>query len=238
MRVRDELVEIDESALRFDEEETATFLTDKERADLAAAEIERLCESTEGWAAALQLASMSLRGRDHPGTYIDQISGRHYAIGEYQMENVVDALEPEMLEFVMRTSVPERVNDDLAEALTGVSHAQDMLEQVRQRDLFLRSVDDDLRWFRYHTLFADFLRDRLIRLHPGLLEELHLTAAQWFTSHDMLISPKYTDGIGGSNRSGAGRADRSVRRTATASPVPPPMSSSTSLRPRPNSGPP
>ncbi|MFD7845918.1 protein kinase [Nocardia sp. NPDC059764] len=186
MRVRDELVEIDESALRFDEEETATFLTDKSGLTLAAAEIERLCESTEGWAAALQLASMSLRGRDDPGTYIDQISGRHYAIGEYLMENVVDALEPEVLEFVMRTSVPERVNDDLAEALTGVSHGQDMLEQVRQRDLFLRSVDDDLRWFRYHTLFADFLRDRLIRLHPGLLEELHLTAAQWFTSHDML----------------------------------------------------
>ncbi|MFF0634337.1 hypothetical protein ACFYTS_17720 [Nocardia sp. NPDC004151] len=80
-RVRDELVEIDESALRFDEEETATFLTDKSGLTLAAAEIERLCESTEGWAAALQLASMSLRGRDHPGTYIDQISGRHYAIG-------------------------------------------------------------------------------------------------------------------------------------------------------------
>ncbi|MFE3195764.1 protein kinase [Nocardia sp. NPDC059240] len=186
MRVRDDLDEIDETALRFDDAETAEFLADTSGLTLAAAEVERLRASTEGWAAALQLASMSLRDRDDPGAYIDQISGRHYAIGEYLMENVVDTLEPELLEFVMRTSVAERLNGDLAEALTGVSHGQDMLEQVRQRDLFLRSIDDDLRWFRYHTLFAEFLRDRLIRLHPGLLEELHLTAADWFAGHDML----------------------------------------------------
>ncbi|MVU77570.1 protein kinase [Nocardia sp. ET3-3] len=186
MRVRDELVEIDEAALRFDDQETAAFLSDTSGLTLDAAEVGRLRQSTEGWAAALQLASMSLRGRTDPGAYIDQISGRHYAIGEYLLENVVDTLEPELLEFVMRTSVPERVNASLAEALTGVPNGQDMLEQVRQRDLFLRSIDDDLRWFRYHTLFAQFLRDRLIRLHPGLLEELHLTAAHWFTEHDML----------------------------------------------------
>ncbi|MEU6585631.1 protein kinase [Nocardia sp. NPDC046763] len=186
MRVRDELTEIDESALRFDDSETAAFFADTSGLTLAADEVERLRESTEGWAAALQLASMSLRGRDDPGAYIDQISGRHYAIGEYLMENVVDTLEPELLEFVMRTSVPVRINGDLAEALTGVSNGQDMLEQVRQRDLFLRSIDDDLRWFRYHSLFADFLRERLIRQHPGLLEELHFTAAQWFEAHDML----------------------------------------------------
>ncbi|WP_329406862.1 protein kinase [Nocardia vinacea] len=186
MRVRDELIEIDASALRFDDEETTAFLADMNELTLSTAEVERLRESTEGWAAALQLASMSLRGRDDPGAYIDQISGRHYAIGEYLMENVVDALEPNQLEFVMRTSVPERINSELAEALTGVSHGQDMLEQVRQRDLFLRSMDDSLRWFRYHGLFADFLRDRLIRLHPGLLEELHLTASRWFAAHDML----------------------------------------------------
>ncbi|AYF77828.1 protein kinase [Nocardia yunnanensis] len=186
MRVRDELDEIDETALRFDDAETAAFLADSGGLRLDDAEVERLRESTEGWAAALQLASMSLRGRDDPGAYIDQISGRHYAIGEYLMENVVDTLEPELLEFVMRTSVAERVNGSLAEALTGVSNGQGMLEQVRQRDLFLRSIDDDLRWFRYHVLFAEFLRDRLIRLHPGLLEELHVTAARWFADHDML----------------------------------------------------
>ncbi|MEU6585600.1 protein kinase [Nocardia sp. NPDC046763] len=186
MRVQDELIEIDESDLRFDGAETSEFLADMNGLELAATDVERLRESTEGWAAALQLATLSLRGRDDPGAYIDQISGRHYAIGEYLMENVLDALEPRLLEFVMRTAVPDRICGELAEALTGVDSGQDMLEQVRQRDLFLRSIDDDLRWFRYHGLFADFLRARLARGHPGLLEELHSIASDWFGAHDML----------------------------------------------------
>ncbi|MEU1205254.1 protein kinase [Nocardia sp. NPDC005825] len=187
LRVHDELVEIDESDLRFDEKETAAFLSNLGELCLSDAEVGRLRESTEGWAAALQLASLSLRGRDDPGAYIDQISGRHYAIGEYLIENVIDGLEPDLLDFVLRTSVPERVNADLAVALTGVGSGQDMLERVRQRDLFLRGIDDDLRWFRYDRLFADFLHDRLTRLQPGLLEELHRKAAEWFAAHDMLI---------------------------------------------------
>ncbi|MGQ4618874.1 protein kinase domain-containing protein [Nocardia sp. R7R-8] len=185
MRVRDELVEIDETGLRFDAEETAEFLAGADGLSLAAADVERLRQSTEGWAAALQLASLSLRGRDDPGACLDQISGRHYAIGEYLMENVIDALEPRMLEFVMRTAVPDRICGELAEALAGVSSGQELLEEVRQRDLFLRSIDDDLHWFRYHALFADFLRSRLVRRHPGLLEELHLKASDWFADHDL-----------------------------------------------------
>ncbi|MTE13482.1 serine/threonine-protein kinase [Nocardia aurantiaca] len=186
MRVHDELTEIDESDLRFDRTETSEFLADTSGLSLGSTDVERLRESTEGWAAALQLATLSLRGRDDPGAYIDQISGRHYAIGEYLMENVIDSLEPDLLDFVMRTAVPDRICGELAEALTGVDSGQDMLEQVRAQDLFLRSIDDDLRWFRYHGLFAQFLRNRLARKHPGLLEELHLIASQWFAAHDKL----------------------------------------------------
>ncbi|MFI8975199.1 protein kinase [Nocardia asteroides] len=187
MRVRDELVEVDESELRFDNSETAAFFARMNEVTLSDAEVARVHEATEGWAAALQLASLSLRGRDDPGAYIDQISGRHYAIGEYLMENVIDILEPDVLDFVLRTSVSGRVCGDLAEVLAGVSSGQDLLEQVRQRDLFLRGVDDDLRWFRYDALFAEFLHERLVRLHPGLLEELHLRAAEWFAAHGMVI---------------------------------------------------
>lgn len=101
------------------------------------------------------------------------------------MENVIEALDPGLLDFVMRTAVPDQICAELAEALADVSSGQELLEEVRQRDLFLRSVDDDLRWFRYHALFADFLRDRLVRRHPGLLEQLHLTASEWFAQRDM-----------------------------------------------------
>ncbi|WP_040781740.1 serine/threonine-protein kinase [Nocardia pneumoniae] len=186
MSVQDELVEIDESALRFDCGEAADFLVGVKRLRLSDADVDRLCESTEGWVAALQLASLSLRGKEDPGVYLDQISGRHYAIGEYLMENVVSALEPAMLDFVMQTAVTDTICGDLAEALTGVPSGQERLEEVRRRDLFLRSIDDELRWFRYHGLFADFLRRRLVRQHPGLLEQLHLTASIWFAEHDML----------------------------------------------------
>ncbi|WP_433756574.1 protein kinase domain-containing protein [Nocardia sp. CA-135398] len=184
MGVQDELVEIDETALRFDSGETTDFLVGVKRLHLSNADVDRLRESTEGWVAALQLASLSLRGKEDPGAYLDQITGQHYAIGEYLMENVVGALEPPMLDFVMRTAVTDTICGDLAQALTGVRSGQEQLEEVRRRDLFLRAIDDELRWFRYHALFADFLRRRLIRQHPGLLEQLHLTASTWFTEHE------------------------------------------------------
>ncbi|MBU3062338.1 protein kinase [Nocardia sp. NEAU-G5] len=184
--VQDELVEIDESALRFDSGEAADFLVGVNKLHLSGGDIDRLRESTEGWVAALQLASLSLRGKENPGDYLDQISGQHYAIGEYLMENVVGALEPTMLDFVIRTAVTDTVCGDLAQALTGVQSGQEHLEEVRRRDLFLRSLDDELQWFRYHALFADFLRRRLILQHPGLLEQLHLTASTWFAEHGML----------------------------------------------------
>ncbi|WP_330249480.1 protein kinase [Nocardia sp. NBC_00565] len=186
MSVQDELVEIDESALRFDSGETADFLVGVKRLHLSDADLDRLRESTEGWVAALQLASLSLRGKENPEEYLDQISGQHYAIGEYLMENVVGALEPTMLDFVTRTAVTDTICGDLAQTLTGVQSGQERLEEVRRRDLFLRSVDDELRWFRYHGLFADFLRRKLIQQHPGLLEQLHLTASTWFARHEML----------------------------------------------------
>ncbi|MFE9323848.1 protein kinase [Nocardia sp. NPDC052278] len=186
MSVQDELVEIDETALRFDSGEATDFLVGAKRLHLSDADVNRLRESTEGWVAALQLASLSLRGKEDPGGYLDQITGQHYAIGEYLMENVVAELEPTMLEFVMRTAVTDTICGDLAEALTGVRSGQEQLEEVRRRDLFLRSVDDELRWFRYHALFADFLRRRLIQQHPGLLEQLHLIASTWFAEHEML----------------------------------------------------
>ncbi|MFI5537985.1 protein kinase [Nocardia sp. NPDC051900] len=186
MRVRDELVEVDAAALRFDDNETAAFVAGIDGLSLAAEEVGRLRASTEGWAAAVQLASLSLRGRDDPGAYLSQISGRHYAIGEYLMENVIDALEPNMLEFAMRTSIPERICGELAEALADVTGGQELLEEVRQRDLFLRNIDDELQWFRYHALFADFLRRRLVQQHPGLLARLHLRACEWFADHGMI----------------------------------------------------
>ncbi|MFD0360940.1 protein kinase [Nocardia sp. GCM10030253] len=204
MRVQDELVEIDEGQLRFDTAETARFLAGVEGVELDASEIDNLCESTEGWVAALQLTALSLRGKDRPGKYLDQISGQHYTIGEYLMENVVAALDPPVLDFLMRTTVTATICGDLAAVLAEVPSGQQMLEDLYEQDLFLRSVDGDLRWFRYHGLFADYLRRRLIRQHPGLIEQLHATASTWFAAHDMLAEAV-------DHALAAGTPDRAVR---------------------------
>ncbi|WAM19216.1 serine/threonine-protein kinase [Rhodococcus sp. JS3073] len=186
MRVRDELVEIDSTALRFNDAESRSFLVDLAGLALENDDVFRLRESTDGWVAALQLASLSLRGCEDPAELIEHMSGRHHAIGEYLAENVLDTLEPQTLEFLLATSVTERTSGDLASALAGVARGQAMLEEAEDRDLFLRRMDEDGEWFRYHHLFAQFLRRRLGRDHPGRVNELHRTASRWFADHEFL----------------------------------------------------
>ena len=186
LRVRDELVEIDSTALRFDLPEAKSFLADQRGLTLTAADIADLRESTDGWVAALQLVSLSLRGHTDPSTLIGQLSGRHHAIGEYLAENVLASLEPELLNFLLTTSVTERLSGGLASALTGSSHGQARLEEIENRDLFLRRLDEDGEWFRYHHLFAEFLRRRLERDQPDMVGELHRRASHWFGEHHLL----------------------------------------------------
>ncbi|MDH6287043.1 serine/threonine-protein kinase [Rhodococcus opacus] len=186
LRVRDELVEIDSTALRFDLPEAKSFLADQGGLALTAADVADLRESTDGWVAALQLVSLSLRGHADPTTLIGQLSGRHHAIGEYLAENVLTSLEPDLLNFLLATSVTERISGGLASALTGSSHGQARLEEIENRDLFLRRLDEDGEWFRYHHLFAEFLRRRLERDQPDMVGELHRRASHWFGEHHLL----------------------------------------------------
>lgn len=182
LRALDELVEIDTSALRFSAEEAQSFLVELGGLDLDRGDVEDLTDSTEGWIAALQLASLSMRGSADPGALIGQLTGRHRGISAFLADNVLDTLEPGMLDFMMVTSVTERICGELATALTGVQNGQSMLEQIEERDLFLHRVDDG-QWFRYHQLFADFLRHRLERDQPDRIDGLHRGASRWFTEH-------------------------------------------------------
>jgi len=186
MRVRDELIEIDTAALRFDRSESRVFLVDLGGLGLDETDVANLEHTTEGWVAALQLASLSLRDCENPAELISHMSGRHHAIGEYLAENVLDSLEPEMLDFLMATSITERISGDLACALAGVSHAQALLEEAEDRDLFLRRLDEERVWFSYHHLFAEFLQRRLERDRPARVTQLHATASRWFADRKLL----------------------------------------------------
>ncbi|MGI5128217.1 protein kinase domain-containing protein [Pseudonocardia sp. CA-107938] len=200
LRVRDELVVVDAAALRFDAAESRSLLVDVGRLQLAGAQVAALAATTDGWVAALQLAALSLRGGTDPALLIEHLSA-HDDIGEFLAANVLDALDPALLEFLMRTSVTERTCGSLASALAGVRRGQagltlpgpppsglpsPRLEEVEARGLFLQRVGPASTWYRYHHLFRDHLRVRLERDLADEVDALHRTASDWFAEHDML----------------------------------------------------
>ncbi|WP_019926058.1 serine/threonine-protein kinase [Nocardia sp. BMG111209] len=187
--VEDELVEIDTAALRFDPEESGTFLVGVSNLPLSGADVTRIRESTEGWPAGLRLAQLSLSGRDDPAGFIDNLSGRHHAIGDYLTENVLDSLDPPLLDFLMATTITNRICASLAAALSGRADARVLLDQIADRNLFLHRVEENAsgEWFRYHRLFADHLQRRLGYWDPDRAQVLHARASAWFADHDRLI---------------------------------------------------
>jgi ATP/maltotriose-dependent transcriptional regulator MalT len=185
LRIQDELVEIDSDSLRFDVDEARSLLNDIGGLQLSEAELEELTTSTDGWAAALQLAALCLRGGRDTSSLVSRCNATEM-IGEFLAENVLDILEPELVEFLLATSITERTCGGLASALAGVPRGQAVLEDIERRGLFLQRIDDDPNWYRYHQMFAEFLRHRLERDRPDRVERLHLDASTWFAEHGYL----------------------------------------------------
>ncbi|GAA4482912.1 serine/threonine-protein kinase [Rhodococcus olei] len=194
MRVLDELIEIDSAALRFEEDESEELLVGLGGLKLTHTDVAGLCRSTEGWAAALQLASLSLRRQARPEELIEHLAEQQ-SVDEFLAENVLDTLEPDLLDFLLTTSITERLSGSLASALSGESHGLARLEEVAARDLFLLRLDDESprhttgsvdSWFRYHHLFAKYLRRRLERDHPERVVALHRTASRWFAQRHLV----------------------------------------------------
>ncbi len=182
LRVQNELVEIDASRLRFDFEESRTYLTSVKSLDLRPEDLMALWRSTEGWAAALQLASLSLRESGDHERILQWTSGASNDIGEYLAENVVDNLPADQVSFMLKTSVLDRMCGDLCAAVTGKKDSSARLEALEKQEMFLLPIDEERQWFRYHHLFARFLQRRLQKQMPDKIQNLHLLAAQWFSS--------------------------------------------------------
>ena len=186
LRIHDELVEIDGSSLRFDAEEARSLLNDIGGLQLSGSDVDALTTSTDGWAAALQLATLSLRGGADADHLVSEMSGANDVIGDFLAENVFDNTEPALAEFLLASSITERISGGLASALAQTTHGQAMLEKVERRGLFLRRVDGDSEWFSYHQMFAEFLRRRLERDHPDRVAHLHDCASAWYAEHGYL----------------------------------------------------
>jgi len=177
-RARGELGEVRAADLRFTVEEAAELLGQAwAHLDLPAAAA--LAERTEGWAAGLQLAALSLRGQDDIGRFVADFTGSHRYILDYLAEEVLERQRHDLRDFLFQTSVLDRLNGSLCDAVTGRDDSQELLEEADRSGLFLVQLDDVRGWWRYHHLFADLLRARLER-DPDRTRRLHRNAAQWY----------------------------------------------------------
>jgi serine/threonine-protein kinase PknK len=183
LRVDDQLTEVTAADLRFSVGESRAFLCDVNELSLDDGAVRSLWNSTEGWVAALQLALLSLRAAGETAHSIERFSGKHHAIGEYLAENVLDHLPAEVLDFLLATSILDRLCGSLCAAVSGVEHSQQMLEHLDKQDLFIQPLDETREWYRYHHLFAGHLKRRLERSAPQQVGERHSAASRWFAEH-------------------------------------------------------
>jgi LuxR family maltose regulon positive regulatory protein len=180
LRARDQVTEIRAAELRFTTEEATAFLKGVMGLTLSAADVAALEEVTEGWIAALQLAALSMRDREDLSSFIETFSGSNRHVLDFLAEEVLERQPEGMREFLLKTSVPERMSAPLCDALTGRNDGQQMLERLEHDNLFVIALDDERHWYRYHHLFADVLRSRLQREQPERIRELHRRAAAWY----------------------------------------------------------
>ncbi|GAA3606518.1 LuxR C-terminal-related transcriptional regulator [Microlunatus ginsengisoli] len=186
LRARGELVELRAADLRFTLGEAEMFLNQVMGLDLDPGQLMSLETRTEGWAAGLQLAGLSLRGRDQTDDFVAAFTGSHRFVLDYLVEEVLDRQPADTQRFLLDTAVLDRMTGPLCDALTGASDGRTMLERLNRSNLFVVALDDRSEWYRYHHLFADALRARLAAEHPERFRSLHRSASRWYARHGLL----------------------------------------------------
>ena len=187
LRARGQMTELHAADLRFTLEEAAAFLGDAMGLDLSADDVAALDGVTEGWIAALQLAALSMKERKDVSGFIRSFSGGHRDVFDFLAEEVLERQPDRVQSFLLETSVLDRLSGPLCDAVTGRNDAQRMLEQLDRENLLVVPLDDERNWYRYHHLFADFLRSRLERERPEQLGTLQLRASEWYEENALVV---------------------------------------------------
>ena len=180
MRARGELAEIRAAELRFTPDEAAAYLNEMMGLQLTARDVAALEGRTEGWIAALQLAALSMQGRDDVAGFIAGFAGDDRYVVDYLAEEVLQRQPERVQAFLLQTSILGRLSGPLCDAVTGQGGGKAMLAALDRGNLFLVPLDDRRRWYRYHHLFADVLQARLLDEQPGQVPDLHRRASAWY----------------------------------------------------------
>jgi LuxR family transcriptional regulator, maltose regulon positive regulatory protein len=185
-RLAGDVAEIRAADFRFTERETREFLR-AAGLELSDAGVARLHQRTEGWAAGLRLAAISLASSPDAERFVAEFSGSSRMVAEYLLAEMLDSQPAKVQQLLLRTCVLDRVNRELADLLTGSTGSDRILLELEDANAFVMSVDPARTWFRYHRLFADLLRLELRRRLPEEPPALHRLAARWLTEHGQIV---------------------------------------------------
>jgi LuxR family maltose regulon positive regulatory protein len=188
LRVQQQMTELRANDLRFTEDEVTAFFGQTMGLNLSAEAVKALENRTEGWIAGLQMAALSMQGEPAeriPG-FIQTFTGSHHYVVDYLAEEVLKRRPAGTRSFLLRTSILDRLTGSLCNALTGDEDGQATLAQLERANLFLIPLDNERRWYRYHHLFAELLRNQLAVSQPDLVPDLHLQASAWYEHNNLL----------------------------------------------------
>jgi ATP-dependent transcriptional regulator len=183
LSAKGELHRVDMQDLQFHIDEGIAFFREATELMLTVSQATKLVRQTEGWISGLQLAAISLRRSENLDESVRRLDGRQHRIFDYLLEEVFSNLADPLCSFLLETSVLDRMNSSLCQAVTGHSNSEEQLDELERLNLFLIPLDDQRQWYRYHHLLSLFLKQLLIRTNPEKLALLHFRAAVWFEAN-------------------------------------------------------
>lgn len=210
LRARNQLTEIRAVDLRFTPSEATEFLNQVMNLDLSVEEVAALETRTEGWIAGLQLAALSMKGQEDIHRFIQAFAGDHRYIMDYLVEEVLRRQPEPIRNFLLQTSILDRLNGPLCDAVTAQSGSKSKLEQLQRGNLFLIPLDDKREWYRYHHLFADVLRLHLTAEQSDQFPALHHRASEWYEQNGLTIDAIHHAQAGGDFERAANLIERAV----------------------------
>lgn len=185
LRARGQVTELRAADLRFTLDEASDFFRHVSGLELSSSEVAALESRTEGWIAGLQLAALSMQGRDDISEFISSFTGDHRYIVDYLVEEVLQRQPEEIRSFLLQTSILNRLNHSLCDVITDRKNSKSLLGDLGRANLFIVPLDNNRHWYRYHHLFRDVLRAHLVQEHPEQVPVLHQRASAWYEQNGL-----------------------------------------------------